>query len=79
MDMLKKFFPLAFKPKKDIAALVINIIIHLVVDAIAGVLIGILANIPLVGIIVGAAGGLVGLYFTISLVLSVLDYFKVLK
>ena len=42
-------------------------------------LIGILANIPLVGIIVGAAGGLVGLYFTISLVLSVLDYFKVLK
>ena len=79
MDMLKKFFPLAFKPKKDIAALVINIIIHLVVDAVAGVLIGILANIPLVGIIVGAADGLVGLYFTISLVLSVLDYFKVLK
>ena len=79
MDMLKKFFPLAFKPKKDIAALVINIIIHLVVDAVAGVLIGILANIPLIGVIVGAVGGLVGLYFTISLVLSVLDYFKVLK
>ena len=79
MDMLKKFFPLAFKPKKDIAALVINIIIHLVVDAVAGVLIGILANIPLIGVIVSAVGGLVGLYFTISLVLSVLDYFKVLK
>lgn len=79
MDMLKKFFPLAFKPKKDIAALVINIIIHLVVDAVAGILIGILANIPLVGAIVGAVGGLVGLYFTVSLVLSVLDYFKVLK
>lgn len=79
MDMLKKFFPLAFKPKKDIAALVINIIIHLVVDAVAGVLIGILANIPLIGVIVSAVGGLVGLYFTISLVLSILDYFKVLK
>jgi magnesium-transporting ATPase (P-type) len=62
-----------------IAALVINIIIHLVVDAVAGVLIGILANIPLIGVIVGAVGGLVGLYFTISLVLSILDYFKVLK
>lgn len=79
MDMLKKYFPLAFKPKKDIAALVINIIIHLVVDAVAGVLIGILANIPLIGVIVSAVGGLVGLYFTISLVLSILDYFKVLK
>ena len=79
MDMLKKYFPLAFKPKKDIAALVINIIIHLVVDAVAGVLIGILANIPLIGVIISAVGGLVGLYFTISLVLSILDYFKVLK
>lgn len=48
-------------------------------DAVAGVLIGILANIPLIGVIVGAVGGLVGLYFTISLVLSILDYFKVLK
>ncbi|MEE1327342.1 MAG: hypothetical protein UHS47_02220 [Oscillospiraceae bacterium] len=42
-------------------------------------LIGILANIPLIGVIVSAVGGLVGLYFTISLVLSILDYFKVLK
>ena len=42
-------------------------------------LIGILANIPLIGVIVGAVGGLVGLYFTISLALSILDYFKVLK
>lgn len=79
MDMLKKFFPLAFAAKKDITALVINIIIHVVIDAVAAVAIGILAKVPLVGIIVSAVGGLVGLYFLISLVLSILDYFKILK
>ena len=54
MDMLKKFFPLAFKPKKDIVALIINIIIHIVVDAVVGVVIGLLAEVPLVGAIVAA-------------------------
>lgn len=79
MDMLKKFFPLAFKPKKDIVALIINIIIHIVVDAVVGVVIGLLAELPLVGAIVAACGSLIGLYFTISLVLSILHYLKVLK
>ena len=37
MDMLKKYFPYSFKEKKDVAALVINIIIHIVVGAIVGV------------------------------------------
>lgn len=79
MNMLKKFFPLAFAEKKDITALVINIIIHIAIDAVAGVIIGLLAAIPLVGIIISAVGGLVGLYFLISLVLSILDYLKILK
>ena len=79
MEILKKVFPLAFQPKKDIVALIINIIIHIVVDAVVGVVIGLLAKLPLVGIIVSTVGGLIGLYFTISLVLSILHYLKVLK
>ena len=79
MDMLNKFFPLAFRAKDSIAALLINIIIHLVEDAIAGIIIGVLAGLPVIGWVFAAVGSLLGLYFTVSLVLSVLDYFKVLK
>ena len=59
MDTLKKLFPLAFKAKKDIGALIVNILIHIVADVVAGLLIG--------------------LYFTVSVVLSILDYLKILK
>ena len=45
MDMLKKYFPLSFREKKDIVALVINIIIYLVVGVIAGFVIGLLVAI----------------------------------
>lgn len=79
MDMLKIYFPLAFAAKKDITALVINIIIHIVINAVAGVAIALLIKIPLIGIIVSTVGGLVSLYFLISLVLSILDYLKILK
>jgi len=79
MDSLKKFFPFAFKEKKDVVALVINVIIQLVINAVLGVVITLLAGIPVLGAIIGAVGGLVGLYFFISIVLSFLDYFKVIK
>ena len=57
----------------------INISIQIMANAVLGVVICILANIPLVGIIVGAVGGLIGLYFLISLALSILDYLNILK
>lgn len=79
MDMLKKFFPYSFQAKKDIAALVINIIVYVVVGAVAGFVIGILDGIPVLGIIFGLIGSLVGLYTLAGIVLSVLDYLKVLK
>ena len=72
MDTLKKLFPLAFKPKKGIGALIINILLHILGDAIAGIIIAI---IPILGIL----GGLIGLYFTVGIVLSILDYLKILK
>ncbi len=57
MDMLKKIFPLSFKEKKDVAALVINLIIHLVVAIIGGAVIalaGMLTGwIPVLGALIG--------------------------
>lgn len=72
MDILKKLFPLSFKAKKDIGALIVNILIHLVADLVAGLIIGLLPILSLLG-------GLIGLYFTVGIVLSILDYLKVIK
>ena len=79
MDQLKKLFPFAFTPKKDTVALLVSIIIHIVIGAVIGFVIGICAKLPIVGVIIGAAGGLVDLYILISIILAVLDYMKVLK
>ena len=79
METLKKIFPYSFKEKKDVAALIINILIQLVINIVIGVVIGIVALIPVVGIIAGLVGGLIGLYFFAGIVISILDYLKVLK
>lgn len=72
MATLKKLFPLAFKEKKTIGALIVNIILHILGNAVAGIIIALL---PILGIL----GGLIGLYFTVGIVLSVLDYLKIIK
>lgn len=81
MDILKKFFPFSFTTKNDVAALVINIIIHIVACVLVGVVIGLLCLIPVpvIWTLAGIIGGLVELYAIIGIVLSCLDYFKILK
>ena len=53
MEMLKKFFPFSFVEKKDVAALVINVLIHIVVGFVIGLVIGLLDFIPVIGLILG--------------------------
>ena len=72
MDTLKKFFPYSFGAK-DVAGLVIKIVVYLVASAVLGFVIGL---IPLVG---GLVASLIGLYSTVGIVLAVRDYLKVLK
>ena len=79
MEMLKKIFPYAFAAKKDVTALVINILVHIVVGFVIGLVIGLLDFIPVVGLLLDIVGKIVELYLLGSLVLSLLDYFKVLK
>lgn len=79
METLKKYFPFSFAEKKDVAALVINILIHVVVGFVIGFVFGLLSRIPLLGVVIGLVGTLIDIYITASLVLSILHYCKVLK
>ena len=79
MDSLKKIFPYSFKAKKGLGDLIINILIYIVVGAIAGFLIGILKGIPVIGLLAGLVCGLIDLYVVVGAIISVLDYLKVLK
>lgn len=79
MDTLKKVFPYSFKKKKTVGELIVNILIYLVAGILVGAVIGICANIPVVKLITGLAGALVELYVLVGIILSILDYMKVLK
>ena len=78
MDMLKKIFPFSFGVK-DVTALVVALVIYIVGGAVLGVVFGLLAKIPLIGILFGIVGWAVGVYCFVGIVLSVLDFLKVLK
>lgn len=78
MDMLKKFFPNAFKATET-KPFVIALITYVLVDIVCGVVIGLLAKLPIVGIIFSLLGSLVGLYAFVGIVLSILVFVKVVK
>ena len=75
----KKYFPFSFTEKKDVTAVVINVVLHIVASWIIGILLGILRLVPVVGWFTGIAGMIAEVYLFVGMVLSVLDYCKVLK
>ncbi len=79
MDSLQKIFPLSFKFTKDVANLIIGILIYLVVGAIAGVAIFILSAFPVINLVTGIVGGLIDLYVIAGIVVQILVYAKVIK
>lgn len=79
MDILKKFFPLSFQPKPDVASLVIQILLYFLIGIVAGWIISIAVLIPIVNLLVGLAGSLIELYVIAGIAISCLDYFKILK
>lgn len=78
MDVLKKFFPHAFKAK-DTTAFIVTLIIYLVISVVCGVVIGFLGKLPLIGILFTILGSLIGLYTFIGIVLAILVFVKVIK
>ena len=74
MEILRKIFPFSFKQKKDIGELLLYILIHLGV----GALVTMLVAIPGVGSVIGILSGIADLYLTAGIILSILNYCKVL-
>lgn len=78
MDMLKKFFPHAFKAT-ELTPFIVSLVIYVLVDVVCGFVIGLLAKLPILGIIFSLLGGAVGLYALVGIVLSILVFVKALK
>ena len=75
MDLLRKIWPTPFKIEKgNIASFLIQLIIFLVIVAVVGWLITLLSALPIIGIIFGLAGSLIGVYNIVGIVLCVLKF-----
>lgn len=79
MDILKKIFPFSFLEKKDVAALVITIVIHVLAGIVIGIVMWLLPYIPFVSTLISLTGTLINLYITGGIVFSILNYCKVIK
>ena len=78
MELLRAIFPVSYK-SKDVAGLIISILIYLVAGAVLGGVLGFLATLWLVGWLFGIIGSLVGIYCTAGIVISVLVFLNILK
>ena len=80
MDLLKMLFPLSFGGKKDVATLIIKILIYVVGGAILSwLLFGLFGMIPIINVLFNLIGTVVDIYAVAGLVIVLLDYFNILK
>ncbi len=78
MDVLKKFFPTAFK-STELKPFIISLVIYGVIGLIGELVFGLLSLIPIINIIAAILGWLLGIYVTAGVVLSILVFLKVIK
>lgn len=78
MDMVKKYFPQAFKAN-DVKSLIIALLIYAVLAVVGGFVIGLLGIIPIIGFIAGILGWLLEIYCTIGVILAILVFLKIVK
>ena len=78
MDMVKKYFPQAFKAN-DVKSLIIALLIYAVLAVVGGFVIGLLGIIPIIGFIAGILGWLLEIYCTIGAILAILVFLKIVK
>ncbi len=78
--MLQKFWPTPYKIEKgNLVSFLVQLIIFVVITAVLGWLIALLGKIPVVGIIFGLIGSLMGIYTTVGIVLCILRFVGVLN
>ena len=78
MELLKKYFPFAFKAT-ELTPFIISLVIYVLIDVVCGVVIGLLAKLPIIGIVFSLLGAVIGLYALVGIVLSILVFLKVVK
>ena len=75
MKALLPFFPLSAGSDTPMG-LLISIVCYLVASAIFGILFWVLGKIPIVNLLVGIAGTIVGVYCLIGIILAILIFLK---
>ena len=78
MELLKTLFPLSFGIK-DVANLIIKILIYLVIGVVVGFVLGLFSLVPVLGLIFSLLRAIVNLYLLAAIVIAILDFCKVLK
>ena len=78
MALIKKLFPLSFRSNsaKDV---LISVLIYIFADVVCGLVIGFLGALPIIGLVFNIIGGVLGLYFFVGIVISVLVFLNILK
>lgn len=78
MDALKKIWPFSFETK-SLGNLILKIVVYILCAAVLGVLLGFLGGIKVLGPILWVISTIVWVYVLAGIVLTILDYIKVLK
>lgn len=78
MATLKKIFSYSFGAA-DLKALIIKIVVYIVAGFVAGLVLGLLSKIPVLGVIFSIIGWIIDLYCLVGIVLTILDYLKILN
>ncbi len=76
MDFFRKLWPTPFRIQRgNLISFLVQLLIFVLVCAIAGFIIGILAKLPIVGFVFAFLGSLMELYGGIGAVLCILKFF----
>jgi hypothetical protein len=75
LDTLKKLFPFSFG-EKDLANLILTIILYAVINAAAGALIKGFSWVPILSVPFILIGSLAGIYATAGIIIAILVYLK---
>ena len=79
MKALKKLFPMAFTVKEDVATIIIDVIIHALAFFLFYILGDLMDTLGTFGIILRVIFYGIDTYLVISVVMSFLHFFKVIK
>ncbi len=81
MDILHQLWPTPFKVKeKDVASLIIQLIIFIIICALGGVVLGLLTGLlPFLGIVWWICGSLMELYGLVGIILCICKFLGAVK